>query len=295
MKKSIVYFIKDITPENLIKIYKALGRELRGHVGVKISTGEMGGHNYLKPELIGPLVDSLKGTIIECCTAYGGSRQDPKDHWDTIKAHGFSPRFNVDLMDEHGQIEIPVHNGCHLDKDIVGKDLNNYDSILILSHFKGHMMGGFGGALKNISIGIASTEGKAYIHSAGKTTSSSDCWGKDIAAQDDFLESMADACEAVLRYVGYKNMAYINVANRLSVDCDCDSNPHEPEMADLGIYASLDPVALDQACYDAVKNAADPGKAALIERMDSRHAIHTVETAAKHGLGIREYEIVTLD
>ncbi|MBO6285707.1 MAG: DUF362 domain-containing protein [Bacilli bacterium] len=295
MKKSIVYFIKDITPENLIKIYKALGRELRGHVGVMISTGEMGGHNYLKPELIGPLVDSLKGTIIECCTAYGGSRQDPKDHWDTIKAHGFSPRFNVDLMDEHGQIEIPVHNGCHLDKDIVGKDLNNYDSILILSHFKGHMMGGFGGALKNISIGIASTEGKAYIHSAGKTTSSSDCWGKDIAAQDDFLESMADACEAVLRYVGYKNMAYINVANRLSVDCDCDSNPHEPEMADLGIYASLDPVALDQACYDAVKNAADPGKAALIERMDSRHAIHTVETAAKHGLGIREYEIVTLD
>lgn len=295
MKKSIVYFIKDITPENLIKIYKALGRELRGHVGVKISTGEMGGHNYLKPELIGPLVDSLKGTIIECCTAYGGSRQDPKDHWDTIKAHGFSPRFNVDLMDEHGQIEIPVHNGCHLDKDIVGKDLDNYDSILILSHFKGHMMGGFGGALKNISIGIASTEGKAYIHSAGKTTSSSDCWGKDIAAQDDFLESMADACEAVLRYVGYKNMAYINVANRLSVDCDCDSNPHEPEMADLGIYASLDPVALDQACYDAVKNAADPGKAALIERMDSRHAIHTVETAAKHGLGIREYEIVTLD
>lgn len=295
MKKSTVYFIKDITPENLIKIYKALGRELRGHVGVKISTGEMGGHNYLKPELIGPLVDSLKGTIIECCTAYGGSRQDPKDHWDTIKAHGFSPRFNVDLMDEHGQIEIPVHNGCHLDKDIVGKDLNNYDSILILSHFKGHMMGGFGGALKNISIGIASTEGKAYIHSAGRTTSSSDCWGKDIAAQDDFLESMADACEAVLRYVGYKNMAYINVANRLSVDCDCDSNPHEPEMADLGIYASLDPVALDQACYDAVKNAADPGKAALIERMDSRHAIHTVETAAKHGLGIREYEIVTLD
>lgn len=295
MKKSTVYFIKDITPENLIKIYKALGRELRGHVGVKISTGEMGGHNYLKPELIGPLVDSLKGTIIECCTAYGGSRQDPKDHWDTIRAHGFSPRFPVDLMDEHGQIEIPVHNGCHLDKDIVGKDLDNYDSVLILSHFKGHMMGGFGGALKNISIGIASTEGKAYIHSAGKTTSSSDCWGKDIAAQDDFLESMADACEAVLRYVGYKNMAYINVANRLSVDCDCDSNPHEPEMADLGIYASLDPVALDQACYDAVKNAADPGKAALIERMDSRHAIHTVETAAKHGLGIREYEIVTLD
>ena len=294
MSKSTVYFIKEITPNNLIKIYKALGRELRGNVGVKISTGEMGGHNYLKPELIGDLVDSLNGTIVECCTAYGGSRQEKDKHWATIDAHGFRPRFKVDLMDEFGEIDIPVHNGFHLDKDIVGEHLNNYDSLLILSHFKGHIMGGFGGALKNISIGIGSTAGKAYIHSAGTTTSSVDCWSKNAPKQDDFLESMADACEAVLRYVGYKNMAYINVANRLSVDCDCDSNPHEPEMGDLGIFASLDPVALDQACYDAVKNAKDPGKAALIERMDSRHGIHTVEAAAKLGLGSREYEIVEL-
>ena len=295
MNKSIVYFTKEITPKSLLHIYQALGRPLRGNVGIKISTGEMGGHNYLKPELIGDLVDSLHGTIIECCTAYGGSRQDPKKHWETIEAHGFKPRFPVDLMDEHGEIEIPVHNGFHLDKDIVGKNIENYDSIMILSHFKGHMMGGFGGALKNISIGIGSTAGKAYIHSAGKTTDSSDCWDKFAPAQDDFLESMADACEAVLRYVGYKNLVYINVANRLSVDCDCDSNPHEPEMADLGIFASLDPVALDQACYDAVKNSSDPGKAALIERMDSRHGIHTVEAAEKHGLGKREYEIISLD
>ena len=295
MKPSKVYFTKEITPESLIKIYKALGRELRGNVGVKISTGEMGGNNYLKPELIGGLVDMLNGTIIECCTAYGGSRQDPKKHWNTIIAHGFVPRFKVDIMDKEGQIEIPVHQGFHLDKDIVGENLDNYDSVLILSHFKGHIMGGFGGALKNISIGIASTAGKAYIHSAGQTTDSKDCWGKYAPKQDDFLESMADACEAVLRYVGYKNLAYINVANRLSVDCDCDSNPHEPEMCDLGIFASLDPVAIDQACYDAVKNSDDAGKAALIERMDSRHGIHTVEAAEKLGLGTREYEIVSLD
>jgi len=189
MSKSTVYFIKEITPNNLIKIYKALGRELRGNVGVKISTGEMGGHNYLKPELIGDLVDSLNGTIVECCTAYGGSRQEKDKHWATIDAHGFRPRFKVDLMDEFGQIDIPVHNGFHLDKDIVGEHLNNYDSLLILSHFKGHMMGGFGGALKNISIGIGSTAGKAYIHSAGTTTSSIDCWDKNAPKQDDFLES----------------------------------------------------------------------------------------------------------
>ena len=295
MSKSIVYFTKEITPESLIRIYEALGRELRGKVAVKISTGEMGGHNYLKPELIGGLVNKLNGTIVECCTAYGGSRQEKDKHWETIRNHGFSPRFPVDIMDEFGEKEIPVIKGFHLDKDIVGEHLDNYDSVLILSHFKGHIMGGFGGALKNISIGIGSTAGKAYIHSGGRTTDPEKCWQKDtIAAQDEFLESMADACEAVIHYVGAKNMAYINVANRLSVDCDCDSNPHEPEMDDIGIFASLDPVAIDQACYDAVKNSLDKGKAALIERMDSRHAIRTVEGAYEHGLGNREYEIVEL-
>ena len=293
MTASKVFFTREITPEKLIEIYKALNKPLHGKIGVKISTGESAKSNYLRPELIGPLVHYLNGTIIECCTAYGGSRQDVADHWKAIEERGFKNIAPVDIMDEFGEIEIPVHNGCHLDKDIVGEHLNNYDSVLILSHFKGHMMGGFGGALKNISIGIGSTHGKAYIHSAGTTTDPVKCWNPPTP-QDDFLESMADACKAVLAYVGAKNMLYISVANRLSVDCDCDGNPHEPEMGDLGIFASTDPVALDQACYDAVINAHDCGKKALIERMNSRHGIHTVETAEKHGLGNREYEIVEI-
>ena len=295
MAKSIVYFIRDISPESLVKIYEVLPRELVGPIAVKISTGEMGGNNYLKPELIGKLVDQIEGTIVECCTAYGGSREEKDKHWATIEAHGFRPRFNVDLMDEFEEKEIPVSRGFHLDKDIVGSHIDDYQSFLILSHFKGHIMGGFGGALKNISIGIGSTHGKAYIHSAGKTISSKECWKEGtIAAQDDFLESMADAVRAVTDYVGAKNMVYINVANRLSVDCDCDSHPAEPKMGDLGIFASLDPVALDQACVDAVKNSPDEGKADLIERMASRHAEHILEAAEKLGLGSREYEIVTL-
>ena len=293
MTASKVFFTREITPEKLIEMYKALNKPLHGKIGVKISTGESAKSNYLRPELIGPLVHYLNGTIIECCTAYGGSRQDVADHWKAIEERGFKNIAPVDIMDEFGEIEIPVHNGCHLDKDIVGEHLNNYDSVLILSHFKGHMMGGFGGALKNISIGIGSTHGKAYIHSAGTTTDPVKCWNPPTP-QDDFLESMADACKAVLAYVGAKNMLYISVANRLSVDCDCDGNPHEPEMGDLGIFASTDPVALDQACYDAVINAHDCGKKALIERMNSRHGIHTVETAEKHGLGNREYEIIEI-
>ena len=277
-----------------MKIYQALDVELKGKVGVKISTGEPGGHNYLHPELIGKLVQQLNGTIIECCTAYGGQRQDPALHWKAIEDHGFKAMAPCDIMDEFGEMEIPVENGFHLNKDIVGEHLADYDSILVLSHFKGHAMGGFGGALKNISIGIASTHGKVNIHTAGKITDPAKLWD-NLPEQDHFLESMADACKAVIAYKGAANMVYINVTNRLSVDCDCDSHPAEPEMADLGIFASTDPVAVDQACYDAVKNAADPGKAALIERMDSRHGIHTVEAAAQHGLGSRAYEIVSLD
>lgn len=296
MEKAKVYFTKEITPESLVRIYEALGRELKGKVAVKISTGESGKSNYLRPALIGPLVQKLDGTIVECCTAYGGRRQNIRKHWKEIDERGFKEIAPVDIMDEFGEFEIPVENGCHLDTDIIGSGLKSYDSVLILSHFKGHVMGGFGGALKNISIGIASSAGKAKIHSAGKTTDTKLCWSLKRAKQDDFLESMADACKGVIDFVGAENMAYINVANRLSVDCDCDGNPHEPEMGDLGIFASLDPVAIDQACYDAVKNAEDPGKAALIERMDSRHGIHTVETACeRHHLGVREYEIVSLD
>lgn len=294
MKRAKVYFTKEITPKSLIQIYKALGVNLKEKVGVKISTGEPGGHNYLHPELIGGLVHSLNGTIIECCTAYEGRRMDAKEHWKAIEEHGFKDMAPCDIMDEFEQMEIPVQNGFHLDKDIVGKHLENYNAILVLSHFKGHAMGGFGGALKNISIGIASTQGKTYIHTAGVTTEAAELFNK-LPPQDHFLESMADACKAVIDYKGAQNMVYINVANRLSVDCDCDSNPAEPEMADLGIFASTDPVAVDQACYDAVVNSADPGKKALIERMDSLHGIHTVEAAAQHGLGSREYEIITLD
>ncbi len=293
MAASRVYFTREITPEKLIGMYKALGRPLRGRIGVKISTGESAKSNYLRPELIGPLVQMLNGTIIECCTAYGGSRQDVRKHWEAIEERGFKKIAPVDIMDETGEIEIPIQGGCHLDKDIVGDHLDRYDSVLILSHFKGHVMGGFGGALKNISIGIGSTHGKAYIHSAGRTTDPTECWAPP-APQDDFLESMADACKAVIGYLGTRNMLYISVANRLSVDCDCDGNPAEPEMGDLGIFASADPVALDQACYDAVKHAPDPGKAALVERMDSRHGIHTVEAACAHGLGERTYELVEI-
>lgn len=294
MSKAKVYFTKVITPESLMGIYKALNVDLKGKVGVKISTGEPGGHNYLHPELIGDLVHSLNGTIIECCTAYQGRRMDPKEHWKAIEEHGFKAMAPCDIMDEFGEMDIPVRNGFHLDRDIIGEHFANYDSVLVLSHFKGHAMGGFGGALKNISIGIASTHGKANIHTAAVTTEASELFA-NLPPQDHFLESMADAAKAVIEYKGRENMAYINVANRLSVDCDCDSNPAEPEMADIGIFASIDPVALDQACYDAVINSNDPGKAALIERMNSLHGIHTVEAAAQHGLGVREYEIISLD
>lgn len=294
MEKATVYFTKEITPQSLVRIYQALGKELKGRVGVKISTGEPGGHNYLHPELIGALVRQLNGTIIECCTAYGGRRQDPKLHWQTIRDHGFYDMAPCDIMDEFDEMDLPVEKGFHLNRDIVGAHFADYDSVLVLSHFKGHAMGGFGGALKNISIGIASTRGKANIHTAGVTTEAAQLFN-NLPQQDVFLESMADACKAVIRYKGAENMVYINVANRLSVDCDCDSDPAEPEMADLGIFASVDPVALDQACYDAVKQSSDPGKAALIERMDSLHGIHTVEAAAQHRLGSRAYTVVSLD
>ena len=293
MEKSKVYFTKEITADSLIKIYEALGRDLKGKVAVKLSTGEAGGHYYLNPNLIKDLVHKVNGTIVECNTAYNGKRNTTKDHWETIKDHGFMEIAKVDIMDEEGDMPIPVENGFHLKEDYVGNHLKNYDSMLVLSHFKGHAMGGFGGALKNISIGIGSSNGKTWIHTAGKTKNPAELWD-NLPEQDHFLESMADACKGVINYIGQENMLYINVANNLSVDCDCDSNPHAPEMADLGIFASVDPVALDQACYDAVINSEDEGKKALIERMNSKHGIHTVEAAYELGLGNREYEIVNI-
>ena len=294
MEKAKVFFTKEITPEAVVRMYEALGRELKGKVAVKMSTGESEKSNHLRPQFVAPIVNRLNGTIVECCTAYGGSRQEIRKHWAAIEERGFKKVAPVEIMDEFGEFEIPIEGGKHMDTDIVGTGLKSYDSVLILSHFKGHMMGGFGGALKNISIGIASSHGKAKIHSAGVTIDTSKCWGECAPEQDDFRESMAEACKGVLDYVGRENMAYINVANRLSVDCDCDGNPHEPEMADIGIFASLDPVAIDQACVDAVYASADPGKKALIERMETRHGIHTVEHAAEIGVGTREYELIEL-
>ena len=293
MEKSKVYFTKEITPESLIKMYEVLGKELKGKVAVKISTGEPGGHNFLNPNLIKDLVSKLNGTIVECNTAYAGRRNSTEEHWKAIKEHGFLDIANVDIMDEEGDMALPVENGIHLKENYVGAHLKNYDSMLMLSHFKGHAMAGLGGALKNMSIGVGSSSGKAWIHTAGKTKSPEELWD-NLPEQDAFLESMADACKGVMDYMGRDNILYINVANNLSVDCDCDSNPHAPEMADLGIFASLDPVAVDQACYDAVINAEDKGKAALIERMNSRHGIRTIEAANELGLGSREYEIVNV-
>lgn len=291
MKK--VFFTADISPEGLVKAYDALGATLKGKVAVKISTGEPGGHNFLQPALIAPLVKKLNGTIVECNTAYEGRRNTTEAHWQTFRDHGFMDIAPCDLLDEDGDMALPVEDGFHLKENYVGTHLDNYGSILILSHFKGHAMGGFGGALKNMSIGIASGRGKGHIHTSGAP-----CNGiEDImnAPHDDFLESMADADRAVIDHVGAENIVYVSVANRLSVDCDCDAHPHDPEMADIGIFASLDPVALDQACVDAVYNSPDPGKAALIKRMETRNGIHTIEAAVKLGLGEREYELVSLD
>ncbi len=292
--KSTVYFTKDISPEGLVKIFDALGRELKGKVAVKISTGEPGGHNFLNPNLIKDLVKKLDGTIVECCTAYRGKRFDAKSHFKAIKEHGFLDIAPCDIMDEDGEVKIFFEGGKHLGGyDIVGSHINNYSSMLVLSHFKGHAMGGFGGALKNMSIGVASRNGKAWIHSVGKTADPDKMWDF-IGDQDGFLESMAEACKAVVTHFGEENMAYINVANKLSIDCDCDNNPHEPEMADIGIFASLDPVALDQCCYDAIINSKDKGKKSLVNRMHQKNAIHTVEAAFELGLGNREYEIVEI-
>lgn len=287
-----VYFTKDISSEGLLKIYDALKVELKGKVAVKISTGEPGGHNFLNPKMIKPLVDKLNGTIVECNTAYPGRRNTTEAHWQTIKEHGFFDIAPCDIMDEDGDMPIPVKDGFHLKENFVGSHLKNYNSMLMLSHFKGHLMGGFGGALKNMSIGIGSSKGKIHIHTAGKSLNFDDAW---TCEQDHFLESMADADRSVVDFMGKENMAYINVANRLSIDCDCDSNPAEPEMADIGIFASVDPVAVDKACVDAVYNSSDEGKKSLIKRMEEKHGIHTVEAAEKHGIGTTDYEIVNID
>ena len=282
--KAVVCMTKEISVEGLMAVYEALGRKATGKVAVKISSGEPGGHYFLSPKLIAPLVQSVNGTIVECNTAYGGGRGDTESHRHVVEKHGFTEIATVDIMDADGSMSIPVVGGKHLKEDMVGSHFADYDFVINLAHFKGHAMGGFGGVLKNMSIGIASSMGKSLIHSAGKAKT-----GFGInTPQDDFLESMAEAAKAVANYVG-ENIIYINVMNYLSVDCDCDSNPAKPEMDDIGILASLDPVALDQACVDLVYAAPD-GKA-LIERMETRHGVHTVEHAEEIGLGTRNYDL----
>ena len=291
-----VYFTREITPESLVKIYKALGVEATGRVAVKISTGESGNTHYLKPTLIRNLVEEVNGTIVECCTAYPGSRMDPKKHWETIHEHGFDSIFAVDLMDEYGQIRIPVQDHKHLRYNIVGNHLPNYDFMINLAHFKGHAMGGFGGVLKNASIGVASTAGKANIHSAGITEDAAEMWSH-IDDQDGFLESMAAAAQAVHNYFN-GHVIYINVMNNMSVDCDCDGHPAKPELQDMGIMASLDPVAVDQACLDKVFNyQGKPGddNQPLIERINRQHGTYITDYAEQIGLGSKTYTLINLD
>lgn len=295
--QSKVYMTREISPESLVKIYKGLDRPADGHrVAVKISTGEAGNPNYLKPTLISQLIDTVHGTIVECNTAYAGKRNTVEAHWQTIHEHGFDTIAPVDLMDEDGQMRIPVRDKRHIRYDIVGDHLPRYDYMINLAHFKGHAMGGYGGVLKNASIGVASADGKAYIHTAGKTDKTEEMW-QNIAVQDLFLESMAAAAQAIDDYFG-DNIVYINVMNNMSVDCDCDAHPSEVLLKDYGILASTDPVALDKACVDIIFNmhpTEGNDNAPLIERINSRHGIHTIDHAAAIGLGSLEYEIIDLD
>lgn len=294
--KSKVYFTKEITPESLIKIYEALGVELKGKVGVKVSTGERGSKGYLKPELIGPLVKKLNGTIIECNTAYDGARNTVEDHLKVAEEHGFTSYADVDIMDANGEFKIPVKKGKHLEYDIVGENLKNYDCMLNLAHGKGHQMGGFGANLKNQSIGVASRNGKTYIHTAGKTDNPDLLWN-NLPEQIDFIESMAESATAVADYFKEQNkpILYITVMNALSLECDCDAHQGDPVMADLGIVASLDPVANDQAFIDMIWNSTDPGAKRLQERIDGQLGREILPYAESLGLGTRDYELIELD
>ena len=283
----VVYMTRAVTPEGLMAVYQALQWEPQGRVAVKLSTGEPPASNYLRPELIAGLVQSLDGTIVECNTAYGGSRAETAMHYQVAEDHGFTAIADFQILDEEGSMTLPVQGGTRLSENYVGAAFEDYDSYLVLSHFKGHSMAGYGGAIKNISIGLGSSEGKAWIHSAG--SSRTNPWGGD---QDAFLESMAEAGKSVSDYLG-DQIVYINVMNRLSVDCDCDGNPAEPDMHDIGILASTDPVALDQACIDLVYGAED-GQS-LVNRIESRNGLHTLEHAQQIGLGSRSYELVSID
>ena len=288
MTKSKVYFTSIITSERVVDIYKNLDVDLLGNVAVKVHSGEKGNQNFLRPAFMQNIIEYVDGTVVECNTAYDGNRNTTEKHIENIKQHGWYDLYDVDIMDSDGQMELPVKNGKHLAINYVGNNLKKYDSMLVISHFKGHPMGGFGGSLKNISIGIASSFGKAVIHGAGDPTK---IWTAD---HDSFLESMAEAASTIIDYFK-QNIVYINVMCNMSVDCDCCSNAEEPKIKDIGILASTDPVALDQACVDLVYQSDDPGKSSLIERMESRNGILIVEAANKLGLGNRDYELINID
>ncbi len=284
-----MYFTKVITPEKVLELYKVLGKELTGNVAIKLHSGEVGNQNFLKPDFWKPVIDDIGGTVVECNTAYEGERNTTEKHLKTMEKHGWSKYFKVDLLDAEGpDLVLEIPNGKEIKKNYVGKNLVNYNSMLVLSHFKGHPMGGYGGAIKQLSIGVASSFGKAYIHGVGNPE---DFWNSD---HDSFLRSMADAASSVVEY--FKgNIVYINVMKNMSVDCDCCSVAEDPCMKDIGVLASLDPVAIDQACLDLVYASDDPGRDHLIERIESRNGILTVEAAAALGYGSREYELVTIE
>ena len=293
MEKSKVYFKKEITPESVVKIYEALGISLPGKVAIKLHSGEKGNQNYIRPEFVRPIVEKLNATVVECNAAYGGARNTTEKHKKLIEEHHWTKYFDVDIMDEEGpDVELDIPNGKVLKKDFVGKHINNYDSMLVLSHFKGHPMGGYGGALKQLSIGVASSEGKSWIHSAGQSKDQYTIWD-NLPEQDLFLESMADAASSVVKH--FKgNIAFINVMCNLSVDCDCCAVAEDPCMKDIGILASLDPIAIDQACIDLVYNSKDPGRDHFVERVERQHGIHTIEAAAELGFGTREYNLIEI-
>ena len=294
MKKSKVYFCKEITPENVVKMYKVLGRELPGKVAVKLHSGEEGNQNYLRPEFVKPMVEYVKGTVVECNTAYEGARNTSEKHKKLLEEHNWNKYFNVDLMDEEGPDKVlTVENGKVLKENFVGKDIEKYDSMLVLSHFKGHPMGGYGGALKQLSIGCASSEGKAWIHSAGQSKDQYSIWN-NLPEQNKFLESMADSAGTVVKYFGDK-IAFINIMANMSVDCDCCAVAEDPCMKDIGILASTDPIAIDQACIDLVKQSNDPGKEHFLERVNSRNGTHTINSAAELGFGTKEYELINVE
>lgn len=294
MQKSKVYFSKEITPESLVKIFDKLKITLKEKVAVKLHSGEKGNQNYLRPEFVKPLIDHVSGTVVECNTAYAGARNTTEKHKKLMKAHGWSEFFDVDILDSTlPDLELEIENGKILNKTLVGGAIKNYNSMLVLSHFKGHPMGGYGGAIKQLSIGCASSAGKAWIHSGGKTSDQKILW-QNTASQNDFLQAMAESASSVAKY--FKgNIAYINVMCNLSVDCDCCAVAEDPCMNDIGVLASLDPIALDQACIDLVYSSSDRGRDHLVKRIESRNGLFTIKCANELGFGTKEYELINID